>query len=48
MSNGKGDKARPRQVSWKKFSQNWENIFNKEKEKPKQEQGETENVNKEM
>ena len=45
MSNGKGDKPRPRQVSWEKFSQNWEDIFKKKKE-PKKEKGETENVNK--
>ena len=32
MSNGKGDKPRPRQVSWEKFSQNWEDIFKKKKE----------------
>ena len=48
MSNGKGDKPRPRQVSWEKYSHNWENIFKKKKKIPKKEKGETKNVSKQM
>jgi len=33
MSNGKGDKKRPRQVTYEKYAKNWDKIFKKKTKK---------------
>jgi hypothetical protein len=35
VSNGKGDKRRPLLIPSKKFSENWDGVFGKNKKKPK-------------